>query len=224
MKINEAIDNSMNCIKSINKYIESMAPWKLVKTDISAASSVLLTSAEALRISCLSLKAVMPNKMNQVLNILGDYSNDSGWGFFENGLTVKKHEPLFPRIDFSPQKNHNKSNKKNHSDKIISYEKFLNIELKVAQIKRVVKIDKSDNLYKIIANIGKSQIQIVSGISKHYTEKDLVGKNIIVVTNLKGSNIFGIQSEGMLLAAKKGKKLSLITSNSDNLALGEKIY
>ena len=51
-----------------------------------------------------------------------------------------------------------------------------------------------------------------------------IGKNIVVVTNLKGSKIFGIQSEGMLLAAKKGKKLSLITSNSDDLVLGEKIY
>ena len=104
MKINEAIDNSMNCIKSINKYIESMAPWKLVKTDMTAASGVLLTSAEALRISCLSLIAVMPKKMNQALNILGDSSNDCNWGFFENGLTVKKHEPLFPRIDVSIKK------------------------------------------------------------------------------------------------------------------------
>ena len=224
MKINEAIDNSMNCIKSINKYIESMAPWKLVKTDMSAASGVLLTSAEALRISCLSLIAVMPKKMNQALNILGDSSNDCNWGFFENGLTVKKHEPLFPRIDASIRNNHEKSHKKNHSDKIISYEKFSNIELKVAQIKQVVKIDNSDKLYKIIADIGKSQIQIVSGISKHYNQEDLVGKNIVVVTNLKGSKIFGIQSEGMLLAAKKGKKLSLITSNSDDLVLGEKIY
>ena len=110
------------------------------------------------------------------------------------------------------KKNHNKSHKMNPSDNIISYEKFSNIELKVAQIKQVVKIDNSDKLYKIIADIGKSQIQIVSGISKHYNQEDLVGKNIVVVTNLKGSKIFGIQSEGMLLAAKKGKKLSLITS------------
>ena len=71
-----------------------------------------------------------------------------------------------------------------------------------------------------------SALVSIRGLSghQHYNQEDLIGQNIVVVANLKGSKIFGIQSEGMLLAAKKGKKLSLITSNSDNLVLGEKIY
>lgn len=86
----------------------------------------------------------------------------------------------------------------------ISFEEFMKVDLRVGVVKKVERIEKSENLYKITVDLGElGERQIVAGIAKHYQPQDLIGRNIIVVSNLKPKKIFGEISQGMLLAAEE---------------------
>jgi methionyl-tRNA synthetase len=100
---------------------------------------------------------------------------------------------------------------------MISYEYFSKIQLKTAKILEAEKIKKSKKLVKLIIDIGDERRQIVAGIGEHYSPEALVGKTIVVVTNLEPAKLMGVESEGMLLAAstEDGSKLTLITTLAD---------
>ena len=98
MRLNEAIENTMQYIRSVNKYMEENAPWKLVKEDKSAAGKILYTAGEALRLSAVLLSPVMPNRTAILLDALNAPGVDLSWGGLKPGETLKDHEPLFPRV------------------------------------------------------------------------------------------------------------------------------
>ena len=226
MKINDAIEVTLQYIRSINKYMEDMAPWKLAKTDMSAAERVLYTAAESLRISALLLAPIMPNRTMIVLETFGAEKTSLEWGHLKSGTKIKSHKPLFPRIDINKLNNDlNKSDStKSNLINVISFDDFKNIELKTGKVIAAEKIDKADKLLKIQVQIGKEKRQIISGIAEYYSPEDLLDNSIIVVTNLKPATIFGNESYGMLLAAKKGKTLTLVTVDDANVSSGMKVY
>lgn len=88
---------------------------------------------------------------------------------------------------------------------MISFNDFKKTELRVAKVLSVEDIPEKDKLYRIVIDVGSEKKQIVSGLKEHYTKKQLLGKNIIVVSNLVNAKIAGIESQAMLLAAKNGK-------------------
>ena len=98
MRLNEAIENTMQYIRSVNKYMEENAPWKLVKEDKSAAGKILYTAGEALRLGAVLLSPVMPNRTSILLDALNAPGVDLSWGGLKPGGTLKDHEPLFPRV------------------------------------------------------------------------------------------------------------------------------
>ena len=98
MRLNEAIENTMQYIRSVNKYMEENAPWKLVKEDKSAAGRILYTAGEALRLGAVLLSPVMPNRTAILLDALNAPGVDLSWGGLKSGETLKDHEPLFPRV------------------------------------------------------------------------------------------------------------------------------
>ena len=98
MRINEAIEETMQFIRSINRYMEQQVPWKLVKEDKSAAGRVLITAAEALRLGALLLQPVMPNRTLIVLETLGAENTKLVWGQLKSGNKLREHSALFPRI------------------------------------------------------------------------------------------------------------------------------
>ena len=98
MRLNEAIENTMQYIRSVNKYMEENAPWKLVKEDKSAAGKILYTAGEALRLGAVLLSPVMPNRTAILLDALNAPGVDLSWGGLKPGETLKDHEPLFPRV------------------------------------------------------------------------------------------------------------------------------
>ena len=98
MRINEAIEEIMGFIRSVNKYLEIKAPWKIVKTDKKSAGSVLYTAGEALRISALLLAPVMPNRTNRLLESFNAKKTNLKWGGLKSGDFLKDHKPLFPRL------------------------------------------------------------------------------------------------------------------------------
>ena len=98
MRLNEAIENTMQYIRSVNKYMEENAPWKLVNEDKSAAGKLLYTAGEALRLGAVLLSPVMPNRTAILLDALNAPGVDLSWGGLKPGETLKDHEPLFPRV------------------------------------------------------------------------------------------------------------------------------
>ncbi len=225
MKVNEAIEIILQFIRSVNKYLEIMSPWKLVKNDLDLAGKVLFTSAEALRVSSLLLSPIMPNRTLIILKTFCAEQSSLKWGELTPNKTIKNHDVLFPRIDIKKIKNENVLQKKNiQPDNVITYDQFKNIELKTAKIVSAEKVEGADKLLKIQVEINNEKRQIISGIAEHYSSEELINKIIIVVTNLKPAKIFGIESYGMLLAAKKGKDLTLITLDSEKVNTGMTIY
>jgi len=98
-KVQEAVSLIMVFVQTLNKYMESQAPWKLAKTDMKAANRVLYTTAEGLRIATIMLAPVMPEKTAEVLDILGAKDAPPVWGKLMPGLVLRPHSPLFPRIE-----------------------------------------------------------------------------------------------------------------------------
>ena len=99
MSINEAIEETLQFVRNINRYFEHMAPWKLVKEDLKSAGTVLYTGAEALRISAVLLSPIMPQRIQILLSVLNTESVDRNWGGLKSGTRLGEHKPLFPRIN-----------------------------------------------------------------------------------------------------------------------------
>ncbi|NPB08080.1 MAG: methionine--tRNA ligase subunit beta [Aquificae bacterium] len=98
---------------------------------------------------------------------------------------------------------------------IIGIEDFLKVDLRVARILSAERVEGSEKLLKLRISLGEEERTIVAGIAKYYSPEDLVGKKIVVVANLKPRKIFGIESQGMLLAASDGETLSLVVPERD---------
>ena len=225
MQVNEAIETTLQYIRSVNKYMETMAPWKLAKSDNDAAGKVLFTAAEALRISAVLLAPVMPNRTQIVLETFNATGSSLEWGGLTPGKSLNKHDVLFPRIDLKKLERPSQSNgKKTEPNNVITFDEFQNVELKTAKVLEAEKVEGADKLLKLQIEVGDEKKQIISGIAQHYSTENLIGKMIVVVTNLKPATIFGLESYGMLLAAKKGKDLTLITIDGEKVKSGMKIY
>ena len=225
MQVNEAIETTLQYIRSVNKYMETMAPWKLAKSDNDAAGKVLFTAAEALRISAVLLAPVMPNRTQIVLETFNAAGSSLEWGGLTPGKSLNKHDVLFPRIDVKKLERPSQSNgKKTEPNNVITFDEFQNVELKTAKVLEAEKVEGADKLLKLQIEVGDEKRQIISGIAQHYSTENLIGKMIVVVTNLKPATIFGLESYGMLLAAKKGKDLTLITIDGEKVKSGMKIY
>ena len=98
MHLNDAIEEIMQFIRRVNKYMEENAPWKLVKENKDAAGNILYTAAEALRLGATLLSPIMPNRTSILLNALNVEGYDFSWGALKPGVPLKSHQPLFPRI------------------------------------------------------------------------------------------------------------------------------
>jgi len=106
--------------------------------------------------------------------------------------------------------------------KAVYYKDFEKLDFRVSTVKEVEKVPGSDNLYKMQVNIGDKVIQIVSNLVDYYKPEELLGKRIIVCTNIAPATLYGEISNGMLLAAEKNGDLALLTTDRD-IADGAKI-
>lgn len=228
MRLNEAIETTLQFIRSVNRYMESQAPWKQVKTDKEAAARTLYSAAEALRIGAVLLHPVMPNRTTTVLEALGTTSRDTAWGGVSPGARLKTVGSLFPRIDVKketkPMTEKQAPEKavaeKAVTENVISFDTFTRLELKTARVIAAEKVKGADRLLQLQLDDGKSRRQIVAGIALYYQPEDLIDKLIIIVANLKPATIRGVESNGMLLAAKQGDRLTLVTVDDDTIGPG----
>lgn len=217
MHLNEAIEAIMAYVRSINRYMEMNAPWKLVKTDLKHAGTVLYTAAQGFCIAAKLLEPVMPTKINEILSAFPLDSENNSWGSLKTGEKLGDFPILFPRIQPAINKPVSDNKKKINEDNLnlISIDEFFKAKLVTAKILEAEKVQGTSKLLKLQIDTGSDTRQIVAGIAEHYTPEQLIGKTIVVVSNLQPATIRGIESNGMLLAAKKGKQLQLITTSDD---------
>jgi len=244
LQFNLALIEIWKCISRLNKYIDETSPWILFKDESkkNRLAAIMYTLLEGLRIIAIMIEPFMPRTPERIFKQLGivsdkslyTWSSASKWGIYPTGTKVEKGDVLFPRIDILKEIEELENIATISLDKkstdivdenqagLITIEDFSKVNLKVAKVISAETVEGSDKLLKLIVDIGDEKKQVVSGIAKHYSPEDIVGKLVVLVTNLKPVVIRGIESHGMILAATKGKKLTLVTI-ADELPLGSKI-
>ena len=234
-RFNRALQAVWEVISKANKYIVENAPWVLAKDEANQGRlhTVFYTLLETLRILQVVVSPIMPSAAKKMAKGLGITENstlaDGKWGLLLPDTPISKPEQLFPRLEKKktqqpPKIKKEKKKKKSKEEKIegiITFEEFGTVELKVAEIITAEKIKKSDRLLKLTVNAPEERT-IVAGIAEHYNADELIGKQVIIVANLKPAKLMGIPSEGMVLAAKDGKRL-VLASLSDTVALGSRV-
>ena len=217
-------------IARANKYIDETTPWVLAKDETKKArlGAVLYNLAEVVRMSAILLKPFLTKAPSLVLKSLSCDENagfdELVFGKLKAGDKVEKLAPLFPRIDIKKeliavaefvrahQKKEEPKVKEETKKELISIDDFDKVELKVGEVVACEKVAKSDKLLHETVKIGGEVRSVVSGIGKYYTPEEMVGKRVVVVTNLKPVKLCGVLSEGMILCAEdRDGTLALVT-------------
>ena len=242
LEFHNAFASVWKIITKANKYIDECAPWALNKNgEKEKLATVLYNMAEAIRIATILLTPVMPNTPAKVFAQLGIDGQPElhtweslTYGGIKAGTEIHRGEPIFPRLEAEKEdapkeekkekKNKEKQQKKqeketvkeekNGAEGVITIDDFNKVELRIGTILAAEKVENADKLLKFNVKIGEEERTIVSGIAKYYAPDDLVGKNVVVVANLKPVKLRGIESCGMLLCAKKDDTLELLTVDS----------
>ena len=244
MYVPDALDTIFKVIQRANKYIDECTPWILAKSEEGRVrlKTVLYNLCEVIRMAAVILQPFLtetPAKIFKKLGIsednLKDFKSIEKFGAKTDGHKVDKGEQLFERIDIQKElkvmddileeqkkqakkENDKKEEKENVADiNEITIDDFAKIQLKVGKVVECQKVEKADKLLCSKIDLGEGAPRtIVSGIAKYYTPEEMVGKQVIVVTNLKPVKLRGIESQGMVLCASdENGNLALVTPEKE---------
>lgn len=219
-RVADAVEAVLNLAKRSNKYIDETTPWALAKDEASLPrlGTVLYNLLESIRYIAVLLSPFMPETSEKIFAQMNcdikDYDSLENFGALKAGEKVGKAEALFARIDAEKmlaeiaekQEAAAKAEEAAKPKEIeglaqIEFDDFAKVELRVATVTECEPIKKAKKLLKIMVNDGTVEPrQIVSGIAPWYKPEDLIGKNVIIVANLKPAKLCGEMSNGMLLA------------------------
>ena len=239
LHVGDAIEEIFTLLKRCNKYIDETTPWVLGKDESKKdrLATVLYNLLESIRIAAVLLSSFMPETAEKILDELSTSERSAEsleeFGNLECGHTVDaKPEILFARIDVKEfmetlekdkakeAKEAAKASKKAEKKEAIepseiTIDDFTKIELKVGTIIAAEKHPKADRLLVEQIELGTETRQIVSGIAKTFEPKDVIGKKVVVVSNLKPVKLRGVESQGMILCASNDKDLDIVTILKD---------
>jgi methionyl-tRNA synthetase len=222
-RLTHAIGESISLVRAANKFFNDTAPWILAREGKTAElGGVLYACCEVLRIVSITLYPVMPRKVTELRTVFGlDTSTltlNRAQVFFDlvPGTPVKFDKSLFPRLEAKPTADSAKPvAAAKEPDNLLDISEFSKAELRVAQVLSAERVEGADKLLKLQIDLGNEKRQIVAGVAQFYTPEKITGMKIIVVANLKPTTIRGVQSNGMLLAAKSGSQLFVLTPEGD---------
>ena len=227
----------INLARLGNKYLAEQEPWKLIKTDPKRVETIMFTALQisaALSILCEPLLPFTSKKLKDMLQLDASWEDVIGdQPILDTGHSLSQSQLLFEKIeeeDIEKQlhklkNNLSDENEKNEVEeapkKMISFDDFTQMDLKTGTILKAEKMAKTKKLLVLKIDLGKEQRTIVSGIAESYHPKDVVGKKVTVLTNLKPRAIRGVESQGMLLMAEDQKgRLIFISPEDDNTPSG----
>ncbi len=241
LKVADAISEIFKLLRRSNKYIDETMPWVLGKDPEKKErlAAVLYNLLESIRFSAVLLKSFLPETAEKIFKFLNTTATSLETLSEFNGIEVgskiiSKPEILFARIDIKKKleeikselskedknidkkdKKQKKENKKEAKEEI-TIDDFAKVELKVAEVTKAEKHPKADKLLVLQLKVGEETRQVVSGIAKDYKPEDLVGMKVILVANLKPVKLRGVESQGMILAATSGDKLTLVGADIES--------
>ena len=227
LRVADAIDEIFKLLRRTNKYIDETMPWALAKdeTKQDRLATVLYHLAESIRFSAVCLKAFLPSTASKILTQINCeldtlQSLQTFGGYVSGTKVVEKPEMLFARLDMKdiqpkidalmPKKEEVKK-----EESLITIDDFNKVELTVGTVEKCEKHPSADRLLVSQINIGRETRQIVSGIAEYFSPEEMVGKKVIVVSNLKPAKLRGVESQGMILAGSTKKDLDLVTLVKD---------
>ena len=236
-------------VSRANKYVDETAPWVLGRDEANKArlATVLYNLVETIRVCAILLTPFIPSTTPKIFEQIGageeisQYASAGIFGLLPVNVTVKKGETLFPRIDMAKELAELEADRKAKMEaaakaaapkaekkeeagvvSLIDIDDFAKVELRVAQVTACEPVPKADKLLKLQLDDGMGGRQVVSGIAKFYTPEDLIGKKIVLVSNLKPAKLRGVPSEGMILAADCGEAIKVLFVD-DAVPCGSKV-
>lgn len=240
LRVADAITEVFALFKRCNKYIDETMPWVLAKDENKQdrLATVLYNLVESITIGASLLKSFMPETTERILAQLNakevPFEELSTFGHYVSGTKVTEQpEILFARLDLGevmtkvaelhPPVEEPQEEAKEDAEVIdmepkdeIGFDDFMKLQFQVGEIIACEEVPKSKKLLCSQVRIGSQTKQIVSGIKKHYSAKEMVGKKVMVLVNLKPAKLAGVLSEGMLLCAEDAEgNLSLMTPEKD---------
>lgn len=241
-KTADALDEVFKVFRRANKYIDETTPWALAKDPANAdrLKTVLYNLTETIVIGASLLAPFMPEKAEKAAELVGaklrDFDSVEEFGLTKDGTKVSdKPELLFSRLDADEvmekveviQQKYSVEPKEEYVEvpkaDEITIDDFAKIQLSVGKVLTAEKVEKADKLLKMTVKVGQTDRTIVSGIAKWYTPEEIVGKEVVVVYNLKPAKLRGIMSEGMILCADDGKGNLCVVSPEKAMLSGSEV-
>jgi methionyl-tRNA synthetase len=220
---NRALEAVWRLLTEINGYVVAHEPWKVRKEEGASPrlSRILYAAAEGVRLTAAMLSPFLPATARRIFEAFGlparlPEAADLSWGGLVPGSPMPEPPSLFPRADagvYFGREEQTMSEKPiapapagtPESDGRIGIEDFQRVQLRTARVIAAERVPKSNKLMKLRVDIGGEERQIVAGIAAQYEPEALVGRNVVVVTNLKPAKLMGVESNGMVLAATVGE-------------------
>jgi methionyl-tRNA synthetase len=213
-----ALGHLWGLLSEINQYLVETEPWKKVKEGgvESSVSRILWNGLEGVRLVATALLPFLPKMAPKVLAAVGTVEAPPDFGALEWGRTplssqLSEFAPLFPRIDkaayLAGEPDHETARgdevraQKGEGEAMITIEEFFKTELRIGTVTAAERVAKSKKLIKLEVDLGAEKRTVVAGIAEDYAAEDLLGKQVVLVTNLKPARLMGIESQGMVLAA-----------------------
>ncbi|MBW1861510.1 MAG: methionine--tRNA ligase [Deltaproteobacteria bacterium] len=228
LSFHKALAAIWNVIGKVNKYIDSMAPWVLARSDRERLSTVMSHIMESLKIISVLLWPFMPESSEKIQTILGLSKvgrdlrlKDIGeWEKEKTVISISKIPQLFPRIEVKKGeksiKRREEMGERPKDKEMISFQEFEKLDLRVGTVKSAAAIPGSKKLIKLTVDIGEERT-VVAGLVGHYSEKELVGRQVVVVANLEPVKLMGVESRGMVLAAEDEVGIHLLIPDANTI-------
>ena len=237
-------------VAAVNKYLVETEPWVLAEDESKRArlATVLWTATESVRIAATLLYPVMPaaaERVRQQLGLEGELAaaslDDLSWGQLPTGTRIGAVEPVFPRLEkevaiqqmrqledemsaapaaAAPPGGAVPDEERNW----INIDEFAKVEMRVGEVRSAERVPGATKLLKLMVDIGAEVRQIVAGIAEAYAPEQLVGKKVVIVTNLQPRKIRGVESNGMIVAASVGEQgRPVLATFSEDVPVGARL-
>lgn len=214
-RLDRAVEAAWGLVRFLNKYIDVRAPWALAKAGSDELPAVIRSMLACLRATEGLVRPIMPTAADAMAQQLGLaptvlWAEIGSPASLPAGTTLAHPVPIFPRIDPkramqeptpAPTPAAAPASDPAPVSEVIGIEDFAKVQLRVARVLEAEPIEGSDKLLKLQVVIGDEQRQIVAGIKANYEPLDLIGRQVVIVYNLKPAKLRGVESQGMLLAA-----------------------
>ena len=212
-----------------NRYFNEKRPWESVKRKVEDAATTMYLSLCFVKRAAAYLYPITPNIADEIWQMLGEENGleesrplSSGYDLdVHPGTEIPRPKPLVTKVEEEKIKEEQERLKgelgreeEPMPQNQVSIEEFKKLDIRTARILEAKRVKGSRNLIKLKIDVGEERT-LVAGLAEYYSPEELVGKNIVILANLKPAKIFGIESQGMLLAAVGGDKVSILVPDRE---------